>query len=998
MSYTIIRTNGTILTSIPDGVVNSSSTSLSLPGRNFASYGQLVNTNFIRILENFANISPPSNPIRGQLWFNTTTKILHICPTDGETNPANWYPILSPRTITDLTLNNLTANEHISANNISVSNDINTDDIITNNLVVNNSANISTANIGNVNSNLVTTTEITASTIGTKGNITGAWKVHGSANIEGRTGTSLHVTGGNLVVHDSSVQVGIKTDNYMFANGQPVSFDGTYTNANVQVFLPTYVGNFGAVGSNTTFNGRTLTTGANTTTGTITGTWTLTPGSVINGLSNIAGANVVGAVALATNANMANTANTAGTVTTSAQPNITSVGTLTSLSVSGNLSAGNISTSGVITGNGAGLTNVPITSLVGTFPTVPSANFADNANTAITVTGNNQPNITSVGTLTGLTVQGNVSLAGQIINLGQVANLRILGGVAGHVLTTNGNGVLSWQSASHANTAITVTANAQPNITSVGTLNNLTVSGNITAGNISAAIGTIVASQLGGTLITSSQPNITNIGTLTSLSVSGNVTFTGPVVNLGTVANLRITGGNPGQILTSSGGGIVTWANPNPVAQTVAANAQPNITSVGTLTGLTVQGNVSLTGHTINLGQVANLRILGGAPGQVLATDGNGGLSWQSTTAAVTSITVTGNNQPNITSVGTLTSLSVSGNLSAGNITTNGTIAGSGAELNNINASNITTGTLSASRLSGTYNINITGSAASANFATNAGSANTAINATNAANANDSLRAQNVTANAQPNITSVGTLTSLSVSGNLSAGNISTSGVITGNGAGLNNINASNITTGTLSASRLSGTYNINITGSAASANFATTAGSANTASYASSAGTATTATNASTAQTVTNNSQPNITSVGTLTSLSVSGSTSLNNVSVTNLSVGGSLTRNGVNVLTTNDFQGSLDHTGWTRLPNGLMFQWGTVYLPGNVGGVTHSFPVPFSISAFQVFLTLRNNPNDNDEADEPIWVSSFTNTSFTIFASGDRNPVIMSYFAIGV
>lgn len=63
-------------------------------------------------------------------------------------------------------------------------------------------------------------------------------------------------------------------------------------------------------------------------------------------------------------------------------------------------------------------------------------------------------------------------------------------------------------------------------------------------------------------------------------------------------------------------------------ANTVTNNAQANITSVGTLTTLTVSGNVTLTGANVSLGNVSNLKITGGTTGQVLSTDGAGNLSW----------------------------------------------------------------------------------------------------------------------------------------------------------------------------------------------------------------------------------------------------------------------------------------------------------------------------------------------------------------------------------
>ena len=70
----------------------------------------------------------------------------------------------------------------------------------------------------------------------------------------------------------------------------------------------------------------------------------------------------------------------------------------------------------------------------------------------------------------------------------------------------------------------TLTTAAQPNITSVGTLTSLAVTGNITSGNVYANSGTVGASLLTGTLTTAAQPNITSVGILTSLAVTGNIT------------------------------------------------------------------------------------------------------------------------------------------------------------------------------------------------------------------------------------------------------------------------------------------------------------------------------------------------------------------------------------------------------------------------------------------------------------------------------------------
>lgn len=65
------------------------------------------------------------------------------------------------------------------------------------------------------------------------------------------------------------------------------------------------------------------------------------------------------------------------------------------------------------------------------------------------------------------------------------------------------------------------------------------------------------------------------------------------------------------------------------VANTVRNNAQPNITSVGTLTNLTSTGVVNLSNTTnVSLGSLTNLHISGGYPGYILSTNGSGNLTW----------------------------------------------------------------------------------------------------------------------------------------------------------------------------------------------------------------------------------------------------------------------------------------------------------------------------------------------------------------------------------
>ena len=68
MAYIIYNNDGTILTTLADGDVDSVSTSLDLVGKNVNNYGQYFNNNFTKLLTNFSNAIPPSFERVGQLW------------------------------------------------------------------------------------------------------------------------------------------------------------------------------------------------------------------------------------------------------------------------------------------------------------------------------------------------------------------------------------------------------------------------------------------------------------------------------------------------------------------------------------------------------------------------------------------------------------------------------------------------------------------------------------------------------------------------------------------------------------------------------------------------------------------------------------------------------------------------------------------------------------------------------------------------------------------
>lgn len=71
---------------VEENSINTDDTSLQLPGQNLANYGQVVNENFLHLLESFANNSAPNNPVEGQLWYDTTTGVDQLKVYDG----TNW--------------------------------------------------------------------------------------------------------------------------------------------------------------------------------------------------------------------------------------------------------------------------------------------------------------------------------------------------------------------------------------------------------------------------------------------------------------------------------------------------------------------------------------------------------------------------------------------------------------------------------------------------------------------------------------------------------------------------------------------------------------------------------------------------------------------------------------------------------------------------------------------------------------------------------------------
>lgn len=810
MSYVILKTDGTILTTITDGTINTTSTSIGLPGRLYPGYGQVVDTNFVHVIENFADAVPPPNPLQGQIWCDTSgaSPVLRVCPQDGEANALNWYTVLtSGGTPSNIAAANLTATGNVSSNNVVASNVVSANLISTNYLTVNVQANIANANVtGNANLANVITNNITTGSTSTLGNITGAWTVNGSATLNSVTGTAMWVRNGNLLAS------GIKTDNWYYANGTAVSFDGTYSNSNVASYLPTYTGAVGAFGGGASFNGNVLSTGSNANAGTITGNWTLSPGSLINGLSNISGANIVGAVASATSAT------TAATVTNPIQSNITQVGTLASLTSSGLVTAQRFSAT---VANGTPPLVIQSTTKVANL----NADLLDGYDTDTSASPTSIVVRDSSGNVTGNYIIGNGAfLTG--LSTGSVSQI------------TNGTSNIAVVS-SGGNVAISIGGTAN---TAVFSSNGLDVVANVSANNVSA-------NRLAGSLTTAAQPNITSVGTLTSLSASGNITGPNVVVNTG-----AFYGNAAGltNIPAANLSGSVPTANYATYSGIITIGAQPNITSVGTLTSLSVSGKVTagqLQGDGGNISNVPAANISGTVP---------------SSTSATTAGTVTTAAQPNITSV----SSSFSNLTFAANSTLN--IPGTVSQITGANA-------------------------VIANF-------------------------------------------------------------FQGNGSRLSSITGANVTGQVSFAATANSVAAANVSGTVANATYATSAGSASTASTATTAGTVTTA------------AQPNITSVGST------------------LSIGGS------QAVKLSDFTQSFGDPGWTRLPNGLIIQWGSF---SAIDGATYvNFPISFTTASFTVVSGTVEVGNYGAQDNPPTVLQSLT-SYFGVQSS--RASGYVYYIAVG-
>lgn len=314
--------------------------------------------------------------------------------------------------------------------------------------------------------------------------------------------------------------------------------------------------------------------------------------------------------------------------------NVTNTGVLsiiagTNITVSGANGNVTISSTG---GSGSGtVTSVGIFPVSNTRITVSSS--------PITTSGNISIDLANSGVTAGSYTLPNVTVDAY----GRVTSISNGSSVGSELVNGNSNVLVN------ANSDIALSVNGNSNVLVI-TDSGANLTGNLTAGNV---FGTLLT----GTLTTATQPNITSVGSLTYLIVSGNINSGNHITNNSTSGNI-ITGN-----ITANG--------------TVRTNT---ITTGSNTTAGVMTGNWTLSSGSKFSASYATTAGSAGSATQAIYADSAG---FTNTSAIATKAgTVTTNAQPNITSVGTLTSLIVNGNVNVGNVTASNFIgSGSNATL-----------------------------------------------------------------------------------------------------------------------------------------------------------------------------------------------------------------------------------------------------------------------------------------------------------------------------
>ena len=535
---------------------------------------------------------------------------------------------------------------------------------------------------------------------------------------------------------------------------------------------------------------------------------------------------------------------------------------ITSNLVSGNANLGNLAIANFFSGNGSALTSIAGANVSGQ---VGNAVLAGTVYTAA------QPNITSVGTLTSLTVSGNS-------DFGAVANVKITGGSNGYVLKTDGSGNLSWVASSSG----TGNANVGGSNTQIqfndGT--NLAGDANLT---FTVATGTLSAtnfvgngSQLTGVAASSATKTANGTSNVDIATASGNITM--GVGGTAGVVTITTTGINANGYITASGNvtGSYILGNGSSLSSITGANVTGAVayaTTANSVAGANVSGEVSFAA-TAN--SVAGANVTGTVASATVAASANSvagaNVSGQVANALVAGTVYTAA-QPNITSVGTLTSVAVTGNLTAGNANITGTLT----------VGTITTAAGGSGNISGADVISANAFIASGNinaaFYLGNGSYLSGVSAATAqktANGTSNVDIATANGNISMGVGGTGNVVIVTATGVNVAGYITTTG---------------NVTVGNIigNGQALTGLAGANVTGEVS---FAATANAVAGANVSGQVG------NALVAGTVYTNAQPNITSVGTLTTLAVTGALSAGDTTIAGNLTSGNILSNGRMIL----------------------------------------------------------------------------------------------------
>jgi hypothetical protein len=563
------------------------------------------------------------------------------------------------------------------------------------------------------------------------GNGNVATSIGGTSNVMVVTSSGVNVTG------DVSASGNVTGGNVLFGSGIVSGTGNVYADTVFANVSGNISGNVTAAGSNTQvqFNNNNLL-------GASAGFTFDSNGNVLTANGNINGANLF----------------TGGTV--SATSNITGGNILTGGIVS---ATGNI-TADYYFGNGSQLTGIDATSIqngnsnvkvyangnvavsvTGVSNTVVFSDTATDFNTPISANGNiTGGNLLTGGAVsaTGTATAGNLATAGTITATGTatVGNLATAGDVSATGTVTAGN-IFTGGTVSAAGNVIAAVNLEGGNVFTNGVVS---ATGNATAGNIlTGGIVSATSTVQGGNIVTAGDVTATG-------SVTGGNVFTGGVVS----ATSTVTGGNIATAGTVTATGTITGGN---IATGGTVSATGTATAGNVLTG----GVVSATGN-----------ITAGSGSFFI---GNGSQLTGVTATNVDAGNLTGNTLSSnvvfssLTTVGTLTSLSVSGTTVTGNLDTAGAVSATGT----ITGGNVLTSGI----------ISATGTITSANTITG-GNINTAgaVSATGTATVGNLDTGGTVSATGTATAGNVATGGTVSATGTITGGNILTGGLISATG------------------------------------------------------------------------------------------------------------------------------------------------------------------------------------------------------------------------